>query len=171
MLLADDVARWLRFAAHDAVRDRGHAWAVSAPKLQSLLYYAQAWRLALADAPLFPEPLEARAHGPVVEAIHRRYQLFGHSPLPLLSGEERPVLDVEREAHLGNIWRAYGALSAERLTAMICAETPWQAARARAAADPFHDATIPQAELAACYRALARFERRLDGARWPSPVG
>jgi uncharacterized phage-associated protein len=36
-------------------------------KLQKLVYYAQGFHLGLFDKPLFEEPIEAWAHGPVVQ--------------------------------------------------------------------------------------------------------
>ncbi|HUZ03805.1 MAG TPA: type II toxin-antitoxin system antitoxin SocA domain-containing protein, partial [Acidobacteriaceae bacterium] len=40
--------------------------AISNLKLQKLLYYAQAWHLALYGSPLFSDSIEAWVHGPVV---------------------------------------------------------------------------------------------------------
>ena len=38
-------------------------------KLQKLIYYAQAWFLALHDEALFDDPIEAWVHGPVVPEV------------------------------------------------------------------------------------------------------
>ena len=40
-----------------------HGDPISNLKLQKLLYYAQAWYLALYDVPLFDDPIEAWVHG------------------------------------------------------------------------------------------------------------
>src|SRR3954452_12363813 len=50
------------------------AGALTAMKLQKLLYYSQAWSLVWDEAPLFQEPIEAWANGPVVPVaydVHR----------------------------------------------------------------------------------------------------
>lgn len=35
-------------------------------RLQKLLYYVQAWSMAMRSRPMFPERIEAWGHGPVV---------------------------------------------------------------------------------------------------------
>lgn len=47
--------------------DRVHG--VTAMQLQMLLYYAQGCNLALQGQPLFSEPIEASANGPVVRRV------------------------------------------------------------------------------------------------------
>jgi uncharacterized phage-associated protein len=44
---------------------------ISNLKLQKLCYYAQGLALAVRDQPLFPEPIEAWLHGPVVPTLYR----------------------------------------------------------------------------------------------------
>lgn len=39
-------------------------------KLQSLVYFCQSWHLAMTGLPLFREPIEAWAVGPIVPALH-----------------------------------------------------------------------------------------------------
>ena len=50
-------------------------------KLQKLVYYAQAWHLALRDVPLFEEDFEAWVHGPVIPALYQEYKKFGWRPI------------------------------------------------------------------------------------------
>src|SRR6266446_3445682 len=52
-------------------------------KLQKLLYYAQAWKLALHGKPLFNDRIEAWVHGPVVPVVFREYRDFKWAPLPV----------------------------------------------------------------------------------------
>ena len=40
-------------------------------RLQKLLFYAQAWHLALTNRPLFEEDFEAWVHGPVIPSFYR----------------------------------------------------------------------------------------------------
>lgn len=47
---------------------------VSNLKLQKLLYYAQAWHLAIFKQPLFNDEIEAWVHGPVVPEVFRAYR-------------------------------------------------------------------------------------------------
>lgn len=43
-------------------------------KLQKLLYYSQAWYLALYDLPLFDDRIEAWVHGPVVPPVYGAFK-------------------------------------------------------------------------------------------------
>lgn len=44
------------------------------PKLQKLVYYAQAWFFAFYGAPLFTSTFEAWIHGPVSRELHERFR-------------------------------------------------------------------------------------------------
>ncbi|HET7753055.1 MAG TPA: type II toxin-antitoxin system antitoxin SocA domain-containing protein [Anaeromyxobacteraceae bacterium] len=98
-------------------------------KLQKLVYYSQAWWLAHRGVPLFDEPIEAWAHGPVVYALfdrHRGQFIVGPTWPPgdssRLTGEER--------VHVGSVVHCYGEKSAAELSELTHAEQPWQQARA-----------------------------------------
>ena len=47
---------------------------MTALKLQKLVYYAQAWSLVWDEEPLFPDPIEAWANGPVVYELYKRHR-------------------------------------------------------------------------------------------------
>jgi len=49
------------------LREQG---AMSTWKLQKLVYYSLAWHLVWDDEPLFEEPIQAWANGPVVRALY-----------------------------------------------------------------------------------------------------
>ncbi len=56
-----------------------------AMKLQKLVYYSQAWSLVWDDMPLFEEPIEAWANGPVVKSLfelHKGKYLIDSLPNP-----------------------------------------------------------------------------------------
>ena len=48
-------------------------------KLQKLLYYAQAYYIAMTGNPLFRNPIFAWQHGPVVPDIYHSFCHFGNS--------------------------------------------------------------------------------------------
>ena len=50
-------------------------------KLQKLLFYAHAWRLALSGKPLFEEDFEAWPWGPVVRDVYSQTARFGRGPV------------------------------------------------------------------------------------------
>lgn len=97
-------------------------------RLQGLLYYAQAWHLALTGRPLIGEVIQAWRHGPVVPSIYDRYKdcRWRRIPPPTTPPE---VEDPEAVAVLEAVWNAYGRLSASQLQTMAHDELPWQEAR------------------------------------------
>ena len=74
-LRAFDVANYFLWLANDI------GSFVSNLKLQKLVYYAQAWHLALYDCPLFDEDFQAWIHGPVIPELFEKYQHFGWQPI------------------------------------------------------------------------------------------
>jgi uncharacterized phage-associated protein len=85
MTTADAVADYLIALAHE----RGES--VNNLKLQKLLYYAQAWHLALHDEPLFPEKFQAWMTGPVIPAMYPSRRIRSVlDDLPGTTLEKRP---------------------------------------------------------------------------------
>src|SRR5258708_4115865 len=72
-----DVANWFL-----AAMDRGAGDSITHLKLQKLVYYAQAWSLALRNKPLFDEDFVAWTHGPVVKSVWRRFKGYGLDAIP-----------------------------------------------------------------------------------------
>jgi len=99
---------------------------VSNLKLQKLLYYSQAWHLALFKQALFDEDIEAWVHGPVVPTVFRKYRDCRWSPIPDQGMNSTPPFI----AHLEEVWRVYGNLRAFDLERLTHSEDPWKNARA-----------------------------------------
>ena len=119
MMPAHDVAKYFVSLVDDDAGD-----SISNLKLQKLLYYAQGAHLALHGGPLFPEPIEAWTHGPVVPYVYRQYKQHGGEPIPIekvdlniYTGPVREVLDEVNEV--------FGQFSALKLRAMTHNEAPW----------------------------------------------
>ena len=96
-------------------------------KLQKLLYYAQAWYVALYDEPLFEGEFKAWKHGPVLPSQYRRFRHAGWNPI--LDKLTPPQLAEPVQAHLQEILQAYGSESAIALEQMTHAEAPWREVR------------------------------------------
>ena len=62
---------------------------ISNLKLQKLVYYAQAWYLALYNDSLFPEDFQAWIHGPVIPVLYAKYKVFQWQPI-ILEEVEKP---------------------------------------------------------------------------------
>lgn len=99
---------------------------VEKTKLQKLMYYANAWNLAIVGEPLVPLPFRAWTFGPVMEPIWRERQDeemrdADHRPAPRLEAFTSRLLDMVVEE--------YGHRSSTELSAMSHAESPWLQAR------------------------------------------
>lgn len=119
---AFDVAAWFLNR-----QDRDSGDLITHLKLQKLVYYAQAWALALLNEPLFDEDLEAWAHGPVARSLYERYAGARWNPLDPVDHEVKfseQQLDV-----LSEVADAYTGYTSKRLEAMTHSEQPWLEAR------------------------------------------
>jgi uncharacterized phage-associated protein len=75
MMQASEIADYLIAFSHE------HGDPVSNLKLQKLLYYAQAWHLALHDEPLFNDRIEAYGDGGAsAKAVRGAWRQPGRSP-------------------------------------------------------------------------------------------
>jgi uncharacterized phage-associated protein len=127
MACAYEVARYLvRLAAHDEEPDY-----LTNLRLQKLLYYAQAWSLAMRDKPLFDDRIEAWASGPVVPSVLDRFVGLGQrSILPDDVDEERDIeMELEDVDFVASVWHSYKAFSPSQLRDMTREEDPWRNAR------------------------------------------
>ncbi|MFZ4665312.1 MAG: Panacea domain-containing protein [Prochlorotrichaceae cyanobacterium] len=95
-------------------------------KLQKLVYYAQAWHLALYDAPLFAEDFQAWVHGPVIPSLYQKYKSFGWQPI---LEDADPKLPEDVFQFLDEVAEEYFGCDAYELEQMTHAEDPWKWAR------------------------------------------
>ncbi len=96
-------------------------------KLQKLVYYAQAWHLALHNEPLFNDPIEAWVHGPVVRRLYADYAAYSYGDLPV--PDKKPFLDPEVESFLNELLDVFLPFDAYALQRMAHSEDPWIEAR------------------------------------------
>jgi uncharacterized phage-associated protein len=121
MTTADAVADYLIALAHQ----RGES--VNNLKLQKLLYYAQAWHLALRDEPLFREKFQAWIYGPAVPCVYRRFEPFGWRDIP--APETAPPFTGETREFLDELAAEYMPLDEFTLEDLARREVPWLNAR------------------------------------------
>ncbi|HAA28445.1 MAG TPA: hypothetical protein DCE56_13130 [Cyanobacteria bacterium UBA8553] len=120
-LTASEIADYFIYVANDT------GSFISNLKLQKLVYYAQAWHLALYDTPLFDEDFEAWVHGPVIPALFDQYQEFGWKPI--LKEVEKPEFSLELDEFLEEITEVYFIREGLELEMMTTREDPWIYAR------------------------------------------
>lgn len=104
--------------------------AMSAMKLQKLVYYSQAWHLVWEERPLFDDAIEAWANGPVVRELYRghrgRYVVDEWS-----QGNAAALVDDERSS-IDAVLDFYGDRGAHWLSELTHREAPWREARREA---------------------------------------
>ena len=100
---------------------------MSAMKMQKLVYYSQAWSLAWDDRPLFDDPIQAWARGPVVVSLYEQHrgvflvnQWSAGNP-DALTASEKETIDV--------VLQGYGNKSPQDLSNATHREAPWLDAR------------------------------------------
>lgn len=122
-------------------------------KLQKLLYFAQAWYLALHGERLIPADFQAWVHGPVCYPLYQRLRRYQWNPIS--ESVQAPDLPPEVESHLREIMEVYGGYSAWDLERLTHSEQPWQNARGGLPADEPSSAIIADDDMRRFYAARA----------------
>ena len=131
-------------------RERGEP--LSNLKLQKLLYYAQAWYLALHDRPLFAEDFEAWVHGPVLPSQYHRFKAAAWMPID--EPVDEPGLPSAVKKFLDEILDVFGVETAIALEQMTHRERPWLEARGNLPPDASSSAKISKLTMKRFYRAM-----------------
>lgn len=95
-------------------------------KLQKLVYYAQAYSLAIKNTPMFDERIEAWDHGPVSPDLYARFKEYYYYEIPHC---KKPDLPEGMETILNKVWLAFGCYDGQTLEQFTHEEKPWQDAR------------------------------------------
>ncbi|MGB3692450.1 MAG: type II toxin-antitoxin system antitoxin SocA domain-containing protein [Spirulinaceae cyanobacterium] len=125
---------------------------ISNLKLQKLVYYAQAWHLALHEKPLFEEDFQAWVHGPVIPVLYQKYKGFGWQPI--LKDTDLKLSDNVIE-FLDEVAQEYFACDAYELEQMTHIEDPWNRARGDLPPDTPSSAIIKKEWIREYYKARA----------------
>jgi uncharacterized phage-associated protein len=132
-------------------RERGEV--LTNLKLQKLLYYGQAWYLALRDRPLFEEDFRAWVHGPVLLSQYHRFKDFQWRPITL--DVVMPTVDNQDIVdHLNEIIDVFGSETAVALELMTHREQPWIEARGGIPMEEPSNAIITKDSMRDFYRNL-----------------
>lgn len=103
-------------------------------KLQKLLFYSQAWHLALQGVPLFEGRFQAWVHGPLLVSVHERFK-HSHSRFSPVTSEsisrkfDSSSVPSSVKEHLDEVLDAYGQFTSIQLIEMTRGELPWIQAR------------------------------------------
>ena len=146
-LSASDVAKW--FICN---LDREAGDSITHLKLQKLIYYSQAWSLAINKKALFEEDFEAWARGPVIPAVYHMYKDHGFDALPSCECKHKIHGDVENIFR--EVKRVYGEMSARKLESLTHSEQPWIEARGKRSPEVSCAEVIPKENLIEYYSLL-----------------
>lgn len=130
-------------------------------RLQKLVYYCQAWSLAIRDKPLFPDKFQAWPHGPVCPNLWSSFKQYGFGEIPPSAAKSdfSSALSEDEIEFLSEVWRVYGGYTAKRLEDMTHSEAPWKAARGDLAPHVKSEEEITQESMKHFYQ-LKRAKRR-----------
>jgi len=119
-----DSARLADFLVVES-RERGDL--LTPLKLQKLMFYADAWFLALYGEELTQERFQAWVHGPVALSQYHRFK--DNQWRPILDEIQKPEFDERITKHLDEIIDVFGSETAPALELMTHGERPWIEAR------------------------------------------
>jgi uncharacterized phage-associated protein len=115
-----------------------HGLEISNKKLQKLMYYCQAWSLALNGEKLIDKDFEAWIHGAVLKPLYIKYSKFGYNNLDMEIDFANSIFDRlnsyipgYRLNIINKVLRKYGPCTADKLENMNHSEIPWIIARGK----------------------------------------
>lgn len=131
-------------------------------KLQKLVYYSDAWHLAILNGELIVDDFQAWAHGPVSFRIWKQFKSIDNPMLGLIKLDPAiarhslrafpSVLTREQVELLEDVIKEYGNKSAYYLECLTHSEEPWINARKNLSPGEKSSAVIPKKAMAAFYR-------------------
>ena len=96
-------------------------------KVQKLVYFAHSWSLGLGYGSLIQDAVEAWQFGPVIRMLYHRLKENGGQTIGAPLRETPAEFDEGELAVMRAIWRHYGEIPAESLSAMTHAQgSPWE---------------------------------------------
>jgi len=101
---------------------------MTAMKLQKLAYYSQAWSLVWDERPMFREPIEAWANGPVVRKLFDAHRGKFEVKAGDIGGDPKR-LDEDAKDTVRAVLKKYGDKGSNWLSDLTHREDPWREAR------------------------------------------
>ena len=95
-------------------------------RLQKLVYYTQVWSVVWDGMPLFSEPIEAWADGPVVNRLFQAHK--ANYEVDSVGGDASALTREQRDT-VDEVIRFYGRVGGGTLSALTHREPPWANAR------------------------------------------
>jgi uncharacterized phage-associated protein len=134
-------------------------------KLNILVYYTQAWHLAVFDSPLFADEIEAWVHGPVLQPLYDTYRQFRSRPIiteDLNLEEIRQWFSPEQQELLDDITEIYFPKTTSALEQLAQSEDPWRLTRSGLAPYEPSNNIIKQDSMKNYYALMLKDEHKDD---------
>ncbi len=123
-------------------------------KLQKLVYYCQAWSVVWDEEPIFDEPIEAWANGPVVRELFNVHKgKFKVKAEDFEQGDTNKLEEKYKET-IDAVLRDYGDYSSYYLSDLTHMEDPWKEARGNLPPGQPSDAVISLESMQRYYESL-----------------
>ena len=127
-------------------------------KLQKLMFYADAWSMALYGEELTSERFQAWVHGPVAVSQYHRFKDLRWRPI--LDDIEKPKVGKRVKKHLKEIVDIFGVETGPALEIMTHNERPWIEARRGIPEDQACNNYIDKEVTRRFYASLAETEKK-----------
>lgn len=103
-------------------------------KLQKLLYYCQAWNLAIYKTRLFEDNFQAWIHGPVNRTIYNRFRYTKNLYSQVDDSDIRPEFNIRSisdsdKSFIDSVLEVYAEFTGTQLEQLTHSEEPWLKAR------------------------------------------
>ena len=96
-------------------------------QLIKLVYFCQAWMLALYERPLIKQPVEAWRYGPMVLEVYQSFKRYRDNPVESRARVHDEKFDDDETHIVGEVYKNYGYLSDIRLSQLAHSPgTPWE---------------------------------------------
>jgi len=125
---------------------------MTAMKLQKLVYYSQAWSLVWDEKPLFRDPIQAWANGPVSPKLYSAHR--GLFEVKVIAGVDSKALTKQHRQVVDKVLAYYGDKPSQWLSDLTHQEEPWKQARRGLAAGEAGQTVIKTASMAEYYSSL-----------------
>lgn len=128
--------------------------AMSAMKLQKLMYYCQAWSMVWDERPLFDADFEAWANGPVLSSIYEVHRGLFSVDASLFSTCSKDNIDADGIDTINSVLKVYGNKTAQWLSNLTHEEAPWKDTRGDLAPLARSNAIISKGDMHLYYSGL-----------------
>ncbi len=128
--------------------------AMTTMKLQKLVYYSQAWSLVWDEEPLFEEPIEAWANGPVVRELFDAHRGYFKIQPGIIKGNPHNLNITQRET-VDAVLEGYEPRTSQWLSDLTHSERPWVETRRGMPPGERGNRVISLAAMAEFYEAVA----------------